>query len=526
MIAKDEIKSICKSISSGNDRKHYNSLVKLVHSYNSLLEENGFSDENNMDEQTFRYLTLALSHVFIKLFERGQLMPHLASNDNEKKFFGWCKKLYQNYKLKLLRVIETLRETNSLSVDCLECYMKMLNQESIYWASKPNSPFFPNKTLRALLVTLFACNYVGDVDSQDGQTRNPVFEEFVETYYKRNLDIQYYTQSELLTILSTISVPDEIKMSKWLKLCNHDMHYAPDLEIFVSLPPNAVENESKFKSNLETNWLYCLNLENLSNEQFKTTLLILHKRIIVWFHQPAKLMDFLTDSYNQGGIISILSLNGLFELMKNYNLEYPNFYSKLYELLTPELMHVRYRSRFFRLLDLFLSSTHLSSQLIASFIKRLGRLTVGSPPGAIVSTIPFIYNLIRRHPTCMILLHDPDYIDADIETRQKYTDPFNNSESNPELTNAISSSLWEVDILMNHYHPNVATLAKIFKQPFQKMSYNIEDFLDWSYESLLEAEASRKLKVLPALEFESFSSIFSTGEDSENRTPYLDSVQW
>lgn len=522
MLSKEEVKGIWKAISSGNERRHYNSLVKLVHGYNELLENNGLLETS---EEDFRYVTIALSQIFIKLFERGQLMPHLASNANEKKFFEWCKKVYLNYKAKLLAVIESLTEENSLSLDCLDSYMKMLHYESIYWTSKPNSPFFPNKTLRSLLSALFKCNYVADIDLKDGQSNNPVFELFVETYYKKNFDIQFYTQSELQTLLPEIQVSDQIKMSKWLKLSNHDLHSAPELEIFVSMPPQAIENDAKFKSMIESNWLYCLNLQDLSTNQYKTVLLVFHKRIIPWFHQPTKLMDFLTDSYDQGGIVSILSLNGLFELMRKYNLEYPNFYSKLYQLLTPELLHVKYRSRFFRLLDTFLSSTHLSAQLVSSFIKRLARLSISAPPGAIVSIVPFVYNLIRKHPTCMILLHDPEYINCDSSKKQEYKDPFNNEETNPELTNAISSSLWELESLMNHYHPNVATLVKIFKQPFQKLSYNIEDFLDWSYDSLLQAEANRRLKIQPALEFEQFDSLFETNNET-SASKFVPLVKW
>lgn len=71
---------------------------------------------------------------------------------------------------------------------------------------------------------------------------------------------------------------------------------------------------------------------------------------------PLRLADFLTDSYRIGGVISLLSLNGLFLLMQDYNLEYPEFYPRLYALLQPQVFHAKYRQRFFRLLDLFLSS--------------------------------------------------------------------------------------------------------------------------------------------------------------------------
>lgn len=102
-------------------------------------------------------------------------------------------------------------------------------------------------------------------------------------------------------------------------------------------------------------------------------------------------------------------------------------------------------------------------------------------------------------------------------------DPFDAKEVNPESTHALDSSLWELATLMDHYHPNVATLAKIFAQPFRKLNYNMEDFLDWSYDSLLAAETSRKLKVLPTLEFEKFDELFA-GQGEQNA--YLTGVYW
>ena len=47
-------------------------------------------------------------------------------------------------------------------------------------------------------------------------------------------------------------------------------------------------------------------------------------------------------------MISLLSLNGLFLLMQEYNLEYPEFYPRLYALLTPEAFRARGRARFFQ----------------------------------------------------------------------------------------------------------------------------------------------------------------------------------
>jgi U3 small nucleolar RNA-associated protein 19 len=86
------------------------------------------------------------------------------------------------------------------------------------------------------------------------------------------------------------------------------------------------------------------------------------------------------------------------------------------------------------------------------------------------------------------------------------------SEPDPVLTNAIDSSVWELEALQTHYHPNVATLAKIISEQFTKRSYNLEDFLDHSYTGLLDAELQRELKKDPEVEFEIPKRIFTSEE--------------
>lgn len=66
-------------------------------------------------------------------------------------------------------------------------------------------------------------------------------------------------------------------------------------------------------------WLKLMKLP-LSEEMYKKILLILHKRILPHLSEPKLLMDFLTDSYNVGGAVSLLALNGLFTLITEHNL--------------------------------------------------------------------------------------------------------------------------------------------------------------------------------------------------------------
>lgn len=51
--------------------------------------------------------------------------------------------------------------------------------------------------------------------------------------------------------------------------------------------------------------------------------------------------------------------------------------------------------------------SHLPAYLVAAFAKRLARLALTAPPAGLLIVLPFIYNLIRRHPSCRVLLHKP-----------------------------------------------------------------------------------------------------------------------
>ncbi|KAL8292627.1 hypothetical protein RQP46_001239 [Phenoliferia psychrophenolica] len=238
-------------------------------------------------------------------------------------------------------------------------------------------------------------------------------------------------------------------------------------------------------------WLGLLSLP-LDEGEAKRVLVILHRQVLPHMTDPKRTMDWLVDSTNSGGTIGILALNGLFTLMTKHNLEYPDFFTKLYALLDRDVMHVRYRPRFFRLLEVFMGSSHLPSALVAAFIKRLARLSLSAPPAAIVTVIPFIYNLLKLHPGCMTMIHRPNVDDVD-------SDPFDADEKDPIKTGASDSSLWELATLRTHYLASVSGLAKIFAEVMSKQSYAMEDFLDHSYSTMFETEATRKIRNAPAM---------------------------
>lgn len=267
------------------------------------------------------------------------------------------------------------------------------------------------------------------------------------------------------------------------------------------------------KNRAQAAWLTVLR-GDITPSQRKTLLRIMVHSIEPWFNRPELLMDFLTDSYNVGGATSLLALSGLFYLIQEKNLDYPQFYQKLYSLLDANLLHSKHRSRFFRLMNTFLASTHLPATLIASFIKRLARLALNAPPTAIVAMVPFMYNLLKSHPTCTLMLHRPvrdEAAKAALEA-EGMNDPFDATEPDPTRSNALESSLWEIETLQSHYHPNVAAIARILAEQFTKQMYNLEDFLDYTYQGMLQAElgtGERPLKRIPVVEYQIPKRIFT-----------------
>ncbi|KAG5456574.1 MAG: CBF/Mak21 family-domain-containing protein [Olpidium bornovanus] len=170
-------------------------------------------------------------------------------------------------------------------------------------------------------------------------------------------------------------------------------------------------------------------------------------------------------------------------------------------------MHVKYRSRFFRMLDLFLTSTHLPAYVVAAFVKRLARLSLAAPPAADVVIMALVYNLLKRHPTLMKLIHRPQKggLFAEDTECTEYAggpDPYDPQERNPAQCRALDSSLWELVSLRSHYAPNVSSLAKMFEEKFNKPGYALEDFLDHTYATMFEADVSRPPKKTPPVAIE------------------------
>ncbi|KAL3465279.1 CBF/Mak21 family-domain-containing protein [Aspergillus heterothallicus] len=474
-------------------RKHYNNIPTLI----SMLSKDGSGINPDLA------VAVSLCRVFSRLIAGGNLTEANHAAENEKIVVAWLKERCREYQ-KLL--VSIMRESDASSqVTALTLAMRLLNERATH---------IPGDDNQAWTSGLFPSIFEAVIEARDGQALRS---EFLEKFVKPYEDVTYHTFMQVAAYASTARSTEILEIIvTLLSACDSIPSPGHEFENFYS--KTSKQNKkllsvNSHKKRAQDAWLAILR-NNLSQPLRKTLLRIMVHHIEPWFARPELLMDFLTDSYNVGGATSLLALSGLFYLIQEKNLDYPQFYPKLYSLLDADLLHSKHRSRFFRLLNTFLASTHLPATLVASFIKRLSRLALNAPPAAIVAIVPFIYNLFKEHPTCTFMLHraiQDEETKAEVEA-EGMEDSFDPEEPDPDRTGAIDSSLWEIESLQSHYHPNVASIARIISEQFTKQSYNLEDFLDYTYQGMVQAElgtGEKPLKKIPVVEYQIPKRIFT-----------------
>ncbi|KAK7415474.1 Maturation and nuclear export of 40S ribosomal subunits interacting protein [Neonectria punicea] len=479
-------------------RKNYNDITVLL----STMDEFRSGNPEGM------LAAVALCRIFVRLLAQGALISNKSLSEKDLVVVSWLKEQFGEYKAKLL----TILSDEDLAPTALTLCMRTLKAEGEFLYDK-DEYYFPRAFIRDIVSAVFLA------DNEDVVTA------YVEEYAEQYDDIRYYTFNSIKYAVESLSenkVPDGLfdRVFSLLSALDGVPESGEELDDFYVPRPkkktHSLCNVNQHKKQGQDAWLALLTIID-GKEQRKQLLDIITTVIAPWFIKPELLSDFLTNSYDAGGSMSLLALSGVFYLMQERNLDYPSFYSKLYSLLDRDILHSKHRSRFFRLLDTFLGSTHLPAALVASFIKRLSRLALNAPPGAIVFVTPWIYNLLKRHPSCTFMIHRET---RDPEIRKHINehgseDPFLPEETDPMETQAIESCLWELVQLQSHYHPNVATISKIISEQFTKVSYNIEDFLDHSYATLLEAEVLKDVKKAPVVEFHIPKKVFMPHDEGE-----------
>ena len=131
-----EIKDIAKRLTAADDRKQYNSIIKLINEL--VIPENVTQLEEDETEKNLRFLVMSLFQIFRKLFSRGDLtLPSSKKSTLEKEqFVNWCRKVYEAFKTKLLAIISDIPFETSLGLDSLDVYLQLAELESTHFASE------------------------------------------------------------------------------------------------------------------------------------------------------------------------------------------------------------------------------------------------------------------------------------------------------------------------------------------------------------------------------------------------------
>ena len=85
----------------------------------------------------------------------------------------------------------------------------------------------------------------------------------------------------------------------------------------------------------------------------------------------------------------------------------------------------------------------------------------------------------------------PFQINTQISKEEQATsDPYKYDESDPARCNALSSSLWELKTLEQHYCSEVQLAVKVFSQPFGRQENDLNPYLHSSYADVFDKELS------------------------------------
>jgi len=237
-------------------------------------------------------------------------------------------------------------------------------------------------------------------------------------------------------------------------------------------------------------WLGVLKLP-LPKSSLKRALQFLPECVLNCVPNALIFSDFFMEAYKDhgDGVAGVFALEGLFHLITNHGLEYPNFYTQLYCLVSPRVMHAKFRGRFLSLLSKCLTRNELlPAHIVAAFSKRLCRSAISAPPSAGLFVLALVSNLLRKHSECKFLIQRND--SGEIE------DFYIATATNPTTAQALKTSLWEIVALEKHYCASVGVLAKsIGSTEESKLPlHQTDDFSGHTYESLFEMERKKRMK--------------------------------
>ncbi|CAL4143358.1 unnamed protein product, partial [Meganyctiphanes norvegica] len=468
------------------------------------------------NDSTVSGAVTALHRIFTQLLTDGDIVTQSKVGDDLQsaleKYGLWLHGKYKETLDKLLTLIN--HEGAAICELALCCMVKFIQTEGCHPLSG-GEPKLPTIRLHPVMETLLS-------DTVDHKVLISRLQEYLE--YQ---DFIYSTLHVVGDIVSKRkgTTPNICFMNNLFCLLEQLNLPNPIMSSIISPQYLCSENDKKNKKktdksastkayaaaerNIDIIWMEVIRYP-LTVDLYRRSLVHIPDKVMPHLKQPILLCDFFMESYNLGGGISLLALQGVFILVAKHNLEYPDFYVKLYALLEPTVFHAKYRPRFFMLCDNFLSSTHLPEYLVAAFIKRFARLALVAPSSCLVLILKFIANILIRYRSLQRMINNPEAMDIN-------SDPFIMDESDPAKCHAMESSLWEVATLKQHALPNVARACGFLDKNLPEMEYDISQFVENTYEDIFERAAKMKPKEVPTT-FHKPLGIFEYNEDQMSDT--------
>ncbi|KAM7347550.1 nucleolar complex protein 4 homolog B [Cochliomyia hominivorax] len=473
---------------------------------NNLIDILQYLQKALKEKQSITPAILTLEVVFVELLRRRDLLENedaanrTQPSEAEIKYQSWLNERYEETWNFMLNSIEY--EKPQESAQALVSCMKLLAAEGKYPLNTLLPLKFPRQRLRHILEKLVTAKRLQTSAIQSFKEYAEYLDVVQNSWYilptlvkKDNFKVETLALN-YLELINTLPVTKSLEDQN--KLLCPLAEQANGSELFV------YERTRKFINRVWNNLMTFLDTD-VSESVHKQMLIVLLERILNHIDKPVLLTDFLMDSLDCGGAISLLALQGVFILIQKHNITYPDIYDKLYSMFEPEIFHTKFKARLFYLADIFLSSTHLPENLVAAFVKRLARLSLIAPPQDCIIILYFIGNLILRHRglKSLISAQQPEEVSED---------PFIEEERDPIKSNAIKSSLWELVALQKHALPSVATAAKFISQSLPNQEWDLSSVLELKEDDIFDQEISKKSKQY-ALAFERPQNLFLPKND-------------
>lgn len=468
-----------------SNRKFSNNLIEIISS---------LDDVENLKPNTL----LGIQRLFIELLKKHAMSMQTQKDQDKKtkeaeeKYKIWLRDCYKSAFAKLMNVLQN--GDSEVQIQTLSTVMHIIQAEAKYpiMLSKP----FPEEKLLMVILNILT---------------SPFYPIFILRFqeYLHYKDIIFYSFKSLSILLSEGKLSKQEALMNTLNFLkeipvpnNREKLFPSDLKSEDILSENEnfpldIKDFCTYSSNI---WESLSAFKDHTSEFTKLLLMVLIDKLMYYHANPILITDFLMNALVFKGPIAVLALQGMVNLVRQYNLEYPNIFDKLYALLEPNIFYTKYKARLFYLTDLLMMSTHLPEGLVASFIKRLSRLCLTAPPQDIAVMIYLIGNLILRHKGLIILFQNND------ETMLE-NDPFDNNQKDPYKTNALKSSLWEIKFLQNHPLYTVNVPARFINNPLPNVEWDLGNYLEVTYDEIFNKEFKKKQKNI-STNFEKPSSMF------------------